>query len=132
MIGARLDDDNGGASGSAYVFELVAAPVADAGPDQTEDEGLLVTLDGGASTNATNYAWSQVAGSTVSLSSTTEVNPDFTAPYVATNTSLNFQLIVDDGQGNFSDPDTVNITVVRVNNPPVADAGTTTRSRKVR
>lgn len=125
LIGAATHTHIGGPSraGAAYVFSLGIGPEADAGPDQTEDEGLLVTLDGSASTNATNYTWSQVAGPTVSLSSTTVINPDFTAPYVDTNTMLNFQLIVDDGQGNVSVPDTVNITLVSVNNPPVADAG---------
>ena len=102
---------------------LIVTPEADAGPDQTVNEGLFVTLDGSASTNVTNYAWTQVAGPTVSLSSTTAVNPGFTTPYVSTNTTLTFQLIVDDGQGNFSDPDIVDIAVVNVNNPPVADAG---------
>ncbi len=101
----------------------IVTPEADAGPDQTENEGIFVTLDGSASTNVTNYAWTQVAGPTVSLSSTTAVNPGFTTPYVSTNTTLTFQLIVDDGQGSFSDPDTVDISVVNVNNPPVADAG---------
>ena len=96
---------------------------ADAGPDQSENEGLLVTLDGSASTNATNYAWTQLAGPIVSLSDATAVNPEFTTPFVATNTTLTFRLIVDDGQGNSSDPDTVDITVVSVNNPPTADAG---------
>ena len=80
---------------------LIVTPEADAGPDQTANEGLFVTLDGSASTNVTNYAWTQVAGPTVSLSSTTAVNPGFTTPYVSTNTTLTFQLIVDDGQGNF-------------------------------
>lgn len=84
---------------------------------------MLVTLDGSASTNSTNYNWSQVAGPTVSLSSNTIVNPEFTTPFVSSNTTLTFQLIVDDGAGNFSDPDTVDITVVSVNNPPVADFG---------
>ena len=64
-----------------------------------------------------------MAGPVVILSDVTAVNPEFTAPYVASNTTLTFQLIVDDGQSNSSDPDTVNITVVNVNTPPVADAG---------
>ena len=51
------------------------------------------------------------------------MNPEFTTPFVSSNTTLTFQLIVDDGAGNFSDPDTVDITVVSVNNPPVADFG---------
>jgi len=77
----------------------IVTPEADAGPDQTENEGLLVTLDGSASTNATNYTWAQVAGPIVNLSSTTAVNPEFTTPYVTANTTLTFQLIVERRSG---------------------------------
>ena len=122
---------SGTLSGSQDAFVVVLSEsdgpcsglAADAGLDQTEDEGLLVTLNGSASTNATNYSWSQIAGPTVSLSSSVLESPSFVAPYVATNTTLTFQLVVDDGAGNESDPDTVDVTVVDVNTPPVADAG---------
>ncbi|MCP4257098.1 MAG: hypothetical protein GY774_06180 [Planctomycetes bacterium] len=140
--GSRILFDRGGAStdllminsdgtgltilGKGAYGELVAigapSPIADAGPDQTENEGLLVTLDGSASTNATNYAWSQVGGPTVVLTGANTATPSFTAPYVWSNQTLTFELIVDDGT-NFSDPDTVDIVVVSVNSPPVADAG---------
>ena len=39
------------------------------------------------------------------------------------NVVLTFQLIVRDPYGNVSRPDTVDVTVKSVNNPPVADAG---------
>ena len=91
-----------------------APPSADAGPDQTVDEGTLaVALDGSGSDNATNFAWTQIAGPTVSLNPSNDiVNPIFDAPFVAGNTTLTFELIVDDGAGTFSDPDTVDVTVV--------------------
>jgi hypothetical protein len=57
------------------------------------------------------------------LSSNAAVNPSFTAPYVGANSTLTFELTVDDGAGNVGQPDTVSITVKSVNNPPVANAG---------
>ena len=97
--------------------------VADAGPDQSVDENMMVTLDGNASIGAANYDWMQLAGPMVTLSDPTAVSPTFFTPYVPANTTLTFQLVVDDGAGNTSDPDTVDVTVVDVNSPPVADAG---------
>lgn len=86
----------------------------------------MVTLDGSLSTGdgdpLTSYDWTQIAGPTVTLDLTDQVQPTFTAPFVGSNTTLTFELVVGDGV-DFSDPDTVDITVVSVNNPPVADAG---------
>lgn len=97
--------------------------VANAGSDQTVGEAYPVILDGTASINAINFSWRQLAGPTISPSSTTASNLFFTAPYVPANTTLTFELIVDDGAGKFSEPDTVDVTVVNINNPPVSDAG---------
>ena len=101
-------------------------PVADAGEDQVVDEGDLVALDGTGSSDPQGdplgYDWVQVAGAPVTLSDPTAAQPSFTAPFVSANTTLTFELVVDDGT-NFSDPDTVDVTVVNVNSPPVADAG---------
>jgi hypothetical protein len=100
--------------------------LADAGDDQTRNEGEPVSLDGSGSAPAPherlNFSWAQIAGSSVDIDSTDPVHPTFTAPYVSANETLTFQLVVDDGV-SYSDPDSVDITVVNWNNPPVADAG---------
>jgi hypothetical protein len=123
VIDASLDNSDG------FVSKInnSSAPVltANAGPDQTVDEGDLVTLDGTGSTpdpNTLNFDWNQVAGPAVTLDLNDPAHPTFAAPYVSSNQTLTFELIVDDGT-NFSDPDTVNVTVVSVNSPPEADAG---------
>lgn len=68
------------------------APVADAGADQTVDEGSPVTLDGSASSDSddgiASYLWEVVGttglseGQTVALSDASDVSPTFTAPRV--------------------------------------------------
>ena len=91
------------------------APVANAGPDQTVDAGVTVTLDGSSSSDADghslSYAWTQTSGTTVTLSSTTVSQPTFTAPTSASNTTLIFSLIVTDTESANSSADTVTITV---------------------
>ncbi|WP_390293617.1 malectin domain-containing carbohydrate-binding protein [Haloarchaeobius litoreus] len=90
-------------------------PVADAGDDQTVDEGATVQLDASGSTDpdgddsTLGYTWTQTAGPTVSLSSYDAVNPTFTAPDVDGATTLSFEVSVSDGLAN--DTDTVNVTV---------------------
>ncbi len=104
------------------------APVANAGPDQTVDEGATVTLEGSGTDpdgNTVTYAWSQVSGPSVTLTGGTTANPTFTAPNVAADSALTFQLTVSDG--TLSHTDTVTVTVRNVgqgqNQAPVANAG---------
>ena len=97
------------------------APEAKAGADQTVATGAEVTLDASESNDSDtgdtlSYGWTQTAGATVTLSSSTASGPTFTAP--STATTLTFQVTVLDGRGG-SDRDTVNITVVA---PPAAPA----------
>jgi ELWxxDGT repeat protein len=107
------------------VFDL--EPVAEAGPDQTVDEGADVSLDGTASSDPNgdplSYQWEQIGGPTVALSDPTTAQPGFVAPTVPSGgTTLTFRLTVSDGT-HTSPADTVNITVKNVNQAPVADAG---------
>ena len=86
--------------------------VANAGFAQTVDSGVIVQLDGSMSSEQSGlpltYEWTQTAGSAVTLSSTTIVNPTFTAP--AGPASLTFSLVVSNGSQS-SAPSTVTITV---------------------
>jgi signal transduction histidine kinase len=104
------------------------APVAEAGANQTTEEGAAVTLDGTGSSDpdadSLTYAWTQAAGPVVGLSDASAARPSFTAPDLATNdpVALQFRLIVSDGALE-SAADTVTVTVQNINQPPVAQAG---------
>ena len=128
VIGARFDDDKGTNSGSAYVF-ILQAPTANAGADQTVNEGDDVTLYGTGSADpngdAITYAWSQNEDNAfeVDLSSSTSVSPTFDAPQVDSDQTLTFSLTVNDGAED-STPDTVDITIQNtINESPTANAG---------
>ena len=127
-------EPSGGQSGSDMVVITVTAgtndpPTADAGPDQSVDEGAMVTLDGSASDDPEDqtltFAWTQVGASTVSLSSATAERPTFTAPTeLLTDLTLTFSLTVSDGMNTSAAADTVIITVTAGNNdPPIVEAG---------
>ena len=118
-----VTDDHGAASAAdEVIITNNRPPAANAGPDQTVDPETTVTLDGSASSDpdgdAFTYSWTQTAGTTVTLSSTTAVNPTFTSP--ATTGTLTFQLTVTDDHGAASAADEVTITN---NRPPAANAG---------
>jgi hypothetical protein len=104
-------------------------PIADAGPDQTVDEGVVVTLDGSNSTDPndgiSSYLWEQTEGIEVTLSASTAVQPTFTAPedVAAGGESLTFQLTVTDNEGLPPTTDTCIVNVTWNNIPPTADAG---------
>jgi len=103
---------------------LTTTPVANAGIDQTVDEGTTVTLDGSASSDADNdpltYKWTAPEG--ITLNSMTVVNPTFIAPEVKSNTQYIFSLVVNDGTVN-SPANYVIIYVRQINKAPIANAG---------
>ncbi|MEF8808004.1 malectin domain-containing carbohydrate-binding protein, partial [Natronomonas sp.] len=88
-------------------------PTADAGTDQTVDEGTSVTLDATGSSDpdgdSLSYSWTQTAGTSVSLTDADTATPTFTAPEVDADETLTFQVDVSDGED--TDTDEVNVTV---------------------
>ncbi|MBW2326993.1 MAG: PKD domain-containing protein, partial [Deltaproteobacteria bacterium] len=103
-------------------------PVANAGPDQTADEGQFVNLSGSNSTDPddgiASYHWTQVGEPSVVLSDPNGQQPTFTAPNVgAAGASLTFELTVVD-HGGLENTDSCVVNVAWLNVPPEADAGT--------
>lgn len=97
-------------------FRNVEPPVANAGGNQTVNEGDTVTLDGSASYDPdgriVSYLWTQTGGSNVTLSDPTDPQPTFVTPPVdAGGAELAFQLLVKDG-GGLQSTDEVLITVI--------------------
>ena len=108
---------------------LNQAPVANAGIDQIVDSGSIAYLDGTNSFDPDGdnftYAWTQVSGPMVTLSSSSSATPSIIAPAaLATGTTLTFQLVTNDGLLN-SNVALVNISVKILNQAPVANAGIT-------
>jgi len=103
-------------------------PISDAGPDQTVNEGQLVTLDGSNSTDPddgiASYLWTQVDGDPVTLSDPTSNVTTFTAPESGQDGSnLTFQLTVTDFGGLQSTANCSVYVTPEINEPPIADAG---------
>lgn len=131
-----VTDDDGATATSSVVVTVTkenVPPTADAGRAQTVREGERVSLDGTGSADpdgaVASYAWSQVLGSdlvpAVSLEGAATAKPAFVAPSVPQGSvlvALTFALTVTDDAGATARA-TVMVTVVRANNPPVAEAG---------
>src|SRR6476620_957936 len=126
-----VEDENGGIGKNSTTVTLLATakPHADAGGDQTVDEGEWVTLNGEDSydPNGGNlyYSWSQTSGQGVDLEDSNEPQARFWAPYVYGDETLKFTLRVQDPEGN-SDESYTSIkvnTAVDSNDQPHADAG---------
>lgn len=109
-----------------FLFSPVAArPVANAGSNQSANEGATVTLDGTGSTGENlSYQWTQIAGPAALISDDTSPTPTVTTPTLAGGFGsqvLAFKLTVTSfGQ---SDSANVNVTVVNVNHAPEAQPG---------
>ncbi len=86
--------------------------VANAGADRQITSGDFVTLDASASIGTDlDYAWSQLTGPDVTLSSTVTMQPVFTAPATAAPVVMRFQLRVTALDGG-NDTDTIDLTLL--------------------
>jgi len=102
-------------------------PKADAGPEQSVDEGSVVSLSGLNSTDSDgciiSFQWQQTGGPEVLLKDPDSAETTFTAPETGTEgTALAFQLTVTDDGGLTSTDDCL-VNVSWINEPPLADAG---------
>jgi uncharacterized repeat protein (TIGR01451 family) len=92
-------------------------PLAEAGPTQTVAPGMLVSLDGRASTDADGdalaFSWGQDSGPTISLNNPGSAQPTFIAPATLGNAIL--RLTVTD-PGGLSAADS---TIVTITNAPL-------------
>lgn len=132
-----------GTAGATLTFKLIASdgidassdtvdilvenvnhpPVANAGVDQTKNEGSVVAFDGAASSDpdldALAYNWSQVSGPVVLLENPNGPNPTFVAPLVGLGgETLTFKLVVSDGLTDSLLADEVTVKIQNVNDPP--------------
>lgn len=105
---------------------------ADAGPDQTVEEGATVTLSGTGSFVESGvtalYQWTQTAGPSVSLANSASAETTFIAPEAGPNQPeiLTFSLEVRNNAGDEADTDEVTIQVLDAgpaSAPPTANAG---------
>ena len=120
--------DSAVASVSVTATTANAAPVANAGSNQSVTIGSTVTLDGTASSDANNdsltYKWtlqSKPSNSSATLSSLTSAKPTFKADLAGTYVAT---LVVNDGKAN-SDVAVVSVLASVANSLPVAKAGAT-------
>lgn len=114
---------------------LDSPPTAAAGASQTVISGNTVTLDGSGSADVDldtlSYGWTQTAGTSVTFSSNTAAKPTFTAPTVATETTLTFILTVTVSDGDSSlntATSTVAVTVLPPGSTLPASTTTSTTS----
>ena len=126
----KVTDAGGLQSTDTVIINVVfisAPPVADAGPNQTVNEGVVVTLDGSNSSDPDNgldsFLWTQTGGAAVTLSNASLAQPAFTAPNVGpAGSSLTFELTVTDAGGLQAAAGTI-VNVTWINEAPTANAG---------
>ncbi|MDN4502851.1 hypothetical protein QX776_10570 [Alteromonadaceae bacterium BrNp21-10] len=101
-------------------------PAANAGADKVVDELSSVALAGSGvdpDGSISSFAWSQTAGTSVTIENASASSASFVAPEIEDVEVLVFQLLVTDNKGATA-KDIVEITVNNVNKTPNAIAGT--------
>ncbi len=133
------EDGDGDGDGTGEPPSDNSAPSVDAGRDIIADEKTAVTLSGSATDSdgsIESYAWSQTAGTIVTLTGADEATVSFNTPETDEQIILTFQLTATDNEGA-STSDTVSITVNHKPKPNtillpievIAENGSTTVSR---
>ena len=101
-------------------------PIANAGKDISGDAGSIIQLDGSGSkglyADDVTYVWKQTSGPSAKLSTSHSSKPEFTAPDVAKNVNLKFDLTVTDARG-LSSTDSVTVKVNQVTSSTSSGSG---------
>jgi hypothetical protein len=113
------------------------SPIAQAAGPVEVAEGEKAVLSGAGSIDPDGdilrYEWKQIGGMLVDLNNPNSIEAEFTAPSIEENSTLTFELTVDDGHGG-TDTNSMNVKVykkkIQLNEPPkaVADASPQTLS----
>ncbi len=124
--GASSDPTLAAATVLVHVSYVNHPPTANAGNDQSVNEGDTVHLSGSGTdpdNSPLTFLWTQFSGPPVTLSNPTDPNATFTAPQVfCAGDVVVMTLTVDDGYGG-TDSKNVNINVANMNHNPTANAG---------
>ncbi|MEA1953006.1 MAG: PKD domain-containing protein [Campylobacterota bacterium] len=118
-IGCGWKDNLLGVGGNCEVAIVNNPPTADAGSDQSADEGTDVTLDGSGSSDSdgtiASYSW------TDGSSTWTGVNPTIIPNLAVGDHTITLTVTDNDGA---TATDTVTVSIIEVpNEPPIANAG---------
>ncbi len=122
-LGISLSGCGGGGGGSPAAVNPPPsnqAPTANAGVDQSVDEGTTGNLSAtGADTDGTilSFSWQQESGTAVTITNANMANASFVAPMVAASEDLIFQVTVTDDDGA-TGSDTITVTVNDIAPPP--------------
>ena len=113
----------------ATAKQAATKATAIAGPDQTVNEGTMITLNASNSTDpskgALSYLWQQIDGPAVTLSDPNSPQPSFAAPQVESGAvSMRFMLTVTDKYG-LKSTDTCFVNVTLADGAPQAVGGST-------